>query len=110
MNKKAQFAEFWLEYVAGALLVLAFYVAARGAYMGVVYLVALILGAMLGKFWYTTVRKKKTTVYIAILTMAVLLGMLLGSIGADRRYIVILFALGLCLSYAAHAEKWIRTA
>lgn len=110
MNKKAQFADFWLEYVAGALLVLAFYVAARGAYMGVVYVVALILGAMLGKFWYSIIKKKKTTIYIAILTMAVLLGMILGSVGVDRRYVIIIFALGLVVSYAAHAEKWIRTA
>jgi hypothetical protein len=109
MSRKAQFAEFWLEYVAGALLILGFYLAARGAYLGVVHITAFLIGALLGKFWYDCFRKRTTRIYIAILTLAVLLGMLIGSFGADRRLVVLLYAAGLALGYAAHHGRWIKT-
>lgn len=109
MSKQGQFALYWLEYVAGAVLVISFYVAARSAYVGAVYLTAFLIGALLGKFWYDQVRRRRTLLYISIFTLAVLLGMLLGSFGSDRRFVVILFGIGLGLSYVAHAEKWIRS-
>jgi len=109
MNKKAQFSEFWVEYVSAAMLIIAFYIAARGAYVGMVYVVALIAGAILGRFWYTFVKKKRSLLYILILTLAIMLGMIVGSIGADRRFIVLLFLIGIAVTYIIHAEKWIKT-
>ena len=109
MNKKADFDNFWIEYVAGALLLLIFYIAARSAYVGMAYVVAGIIGLVLGKFWYTAYKKNKSKVYITILTLAIFLGVILGSFGTDRRFIVILFLMGICISYIAHAERWIKT-
>ena len=109
MNRKGQFAERWLEYIAGALLVLGFFIAARGAYVGVTYVVALFTGALLGKFWYDCIRRHTTTLYITVLTLAVLAGMLIGSFGANRLLILLLYALGLAVSYWVHQERWIRT-
>jgi glycopeptide antibiotics resistance protein len=109
MDKRGQFETFWLEYVAGAFLIVAFYLAARGAYVGITYVVVAVIGAILGKFWYDIVRKKKSRIHITAITLAVLLGMLLGAIGADRMLVVVLYALGLLLSYVAHKERWIRT-
>jgi hypothetical protein len=108
MNTRAQIADYWLEYVAGAVLLLAFYLAARGAYLGVVYATVFITGALLGKFWYDAIRKNRNVLYMALLTMAVLLGMILGSIGADRRWVVILFFAAIAITYAAFAEKWLK--
>lgn len=110
MNKRAQWDVFWLEYVAGAVLVLSFYLAARGAYIGMAYVVALLTGAILGKFWYERIRKKKSLLPVTVCTLGVLLGIILGSIGTDRRVVVIAYLIGLGLSYSAHAEKWIKTA
>lgn len=108
MNKKGDFEEFWVEYIAGAALLIAFYLAARGAYVGIAYIVAFLVGAVLGKTWYTIIKKKKPTVYISIFSLAILLGMIIGSIGADRRFIVILYLIGLLGSYVLFAKKWLR--
>lgn len=110
MNRKGQWDVFWLEYVAAAILVISFYLAARGAYVGMAYVVALLTGAILGKFWYERIRKKKALLPIGICTLAVLLGIIMGSIGTDRRVVVIAYLIGLGLSYSAHAEKWVKTA
>jgi hypothetical protein len=110
MNKRAQWDVYWVEYVAGVLFLLAFFIAARGAYVGVVYLITLLAGLYLGKQWYLVVKRHRTKIYISILTMAVLLGMILGSFGADRRFVVVLYVIGIVGSYIAHDEKWIRTA
>ena len=110
MNRKGQWEKEWLEYIAGAVLVLGFFIAARGAYVGVVYIVSFVAGALFGKFWYNTVRRKQTRLYIAILTVAILFGMMLGGFGAETWWVVVLYLLGLFLSYAAHKEKWIKTA
>jgi len=112
MDKKAQWEweSFWLEYVAGALLVIAFYLSVRGAYVGVTYAVAFIIGAILGKFWYDKIRRHRNTLYITVLTLAVMLGIIIGSIGTDRRIIVVLYVIGLLLSYVIHKEKWIKSA
>lgn len=111
MDKKAQveWESFWLEYVAGAFLIIAFYLSARGAYVGTTYAVAFLIGAMLGRFWYTRIKKHRNTLYISVLTLAVLLGIILGSIGADRMIIVILYVIGILLSYVIHKEKWIKS-
>lgn len=109
MNKRAQFVESWVEYVAGAGLVLAFFLAARGAYVGVPYLVAVIAGGLLGRWWYSCLQRKTSTVALSVLTLGVLFGMILGSFGTDRRFIVILYVIALLLSHVAHKEKWIRT-
>jgi len=112
MDKKAQWEweSFWLEYVAGALLIIAFYLSVRGAYVGVTYAVAFIIGAILGKFWYDKIRRHRNTLYITVLTLAVMLGIIIGSIGTDRRIIVVLYVIGLLLSYVIHKEKWIKSA
>ncbi len=110
MDKKGQWEYYWIEYIAGALLILAFYLAARGAYVGTAYAVAFLTGAILGRFWYETLRKNKSGLYITIFTLAVLLGILIGSIGTDRRVVVILYVIGILLSYVVHKEKWIRSA
>jgi hypothetical protein len=107
MNRKGQWEREWLEYLAGALLVLGIFIAARGAYVGAAYLVSFLIGALLGKFWYDIIRRKQTRVHIAVLTLAVLLGMMLGGLTVDTRWLVLLYALGLALSYSAHKEKWI---
>ncbi len=110
MDKKGQWEYYWIEYIAGALLIIAFYLAARGAYVGTAYAVAFLIGAILGRFWYERIRKHKNTLYITILTLAVMLGIILGSIGTDRRVIMILYIIGILLSYVIHKEKWIRSA
>jgi uncharacterized membrane protein YqgA involved in biofilm formation len=110
MDKKGQeWENFWLEYVAGAFLIIAFYLSARGAYVGTTYFVAFLIGAMLGRFWYTRIKKHRNTLYITVLTLAVLLGIIIGSIGTDRRVIVILYVIGILLSYVIHKEKWIKS-
>ncbi|MEM4247382.1 MAG: hypothetical protein QXR48_02925 [Candidatus Woesearchaeota archaeon] len=109
MDKKGQWESFWLEYVAGALLVIAFYLAARGAYVGMAYAVAFLIGAILGRFWYDRIRKHKNKLYITVLTLAVLLGIILGSVGTDRRVVVILYVIGILISYVIHKENWIRS-
>ncbi|MEM2915811.1 MAG: hypothetical protein QXT19_00415 [Candidatus Woesearchaeota archaeon] len=109
MDRKGQWEMFWLEYVAGALLVIAFYLAARGAYVGMAYAVAFLIGAILGRFWYERIRKHKNKLYIMVLTLAVLLGVILGSIGTDRRVVVILYVIGILLGYVVHKEKWVRS-
>ena len=114
MDKKAewttQWESFWLEYIAGAFLIIAFYLSARGAYVGTTYAVAFLIGAILGKFWYERIKRHRNTLYITVLTLAVMLGIIVGSIGADRRIIVILYIIGLLLSYVIHKEKWIKSA
>jgi uncharacterized membrane protein YqgA involved in biofilm formation len=110
MDKKAQeWESYWLEYLAGAFLIIAFYLSARGAYVGTTYAVAFLIGAILGRFWYTRLKKHRNTLYITVLTLAVLLGIIIGSIGTDRRVIVILYAIGVLLSYVIHKEKWIKS-
>jgi uncharacterized membrane protein YqgA involved in biofilm formation len=110
MDKKGQeWESFWLEYIAGAFLIIAFYLAARGAYVGTTYAVAFLIGAMLGRFWYTKIKKHRNTLYISIISLAVLLGIIIGSIGTDRRIIVVLFIIGILLSYVIHKEKWIKS-
>ncbi|MEM4239712.1 MAG: hypothetical protein QXK08_00765 [Candidatus Woesearchaeota archaeon] len=109
MDKKAQWESFWVEYVAGAFLIIAFYLSARGAYVGTAYAVAFLIGAILGRFWYTRIKKHMNTLYISIVTLAVLLGIIIGSINTDRRVIVILYVIGILLSYVVHKEKWIRS-
>lgn len=110
MDKKGQWETFWLEYIAGAFLIIAFYLSARGAYVGVTYAVAFIIGAILGKFWYERIRKHRNTLYITVLTLAVALGIILGSISTDRRVIVILYVIGILIGYVVHKEKWIKSA
>ena len=110
MDKMGQeWESFWLEYLAGALLVIAFYLSARGAYVGVAYAVAFLIGTIFGKFWYTRIKKHKNTLYITVLTLAVMLGIIIGSVGTDRRVVVILYVIGILLSYFVHKEKWVRS-
>ncbi len=109
MDKKGQLEIFWLEYVAGAFLIIAFYLAARGAYVGTAYIVAFLIGAILGRFWYERIKKHRNTLYISVVTLAILLGIIVGSINTDRRVVIILYVIGILLSYVVHKEKWIKS-
>ncbi len=108
--KAGKITNTWLVYVACAVLVLGLYFAVRGAVQGVAYGVAVLIGAVLGRFWHSLIHRKKPTLFINVLTLAVLLSLLMGSIGTNRMTIVILFLIGIGVSYLVHQKQWFKTA
>jgi hypothetical protein len=73
----------------------------------VAYLVITLCGMMFGRLWY---RCKHTFKFVwFLITLGFVLGYLIGSMYGNKVTLVILFIVGLALSYYMHDRKYIES-
>ena len=101
------FAEDWPEFISVVALVVAFLVAVFSGSAFVSYTLVFLAGLTFGRVWYRRRRKEQVPLFLII--AGFLLGFLLGTLYGDVRVIVVLFLIGIALSYWLHQQKIVRS-
>ena len=108
MHKKGgEFSKDWAEYIALTFLIVGFIVSLSSRSAAILYAIALLSGAMLGRWWFRF--KKSLKVPAAIIITGFLIGYVLGSFYGSRKVVVALFMIGMVLSYVLHDKKIIQS-
>ena len=107
MNKKATVDMLfnWAEYLALIVLVIGFIIAFSVGSQFMAYTVILLAGLFFGRIWY--IRKSLSRVPWIMVIMGFLIGFTIGVRYGDPKIIIVLFALGVMISYYVHAKKWV---
>ena len=109
MNKKAaNWFEYWAEYISFILMALGFIIALTARSATVLYLVALLFGGISGRWWWKF--KGNPRAAPAVIIFGFLVGYLLGSFYGSRKVVLILFAVGMAISYILHDKGIIHSA
>src|SRR3989338_4140407 len=98
--------EHWPETLAAALLLVGFFIALVVRSAGMHYIVILIAGLLCGRILYDKHRVQPIFPFVLIVT-GFLLGYMLGAIAANKLVVMILFLIGLTISYQAHKKGYI---
>ena len=98
--------EHWPETLAAALLLIGFFIALiiRSTFMH--YLVILIAGLLCGRILYDKHRVQPIFPFVLIVT-GFFLGYMLGALHASKLAIMVLFLIGLTISYQAHKRGYV---
>ena len=108
MNKKGDWIyEAWPELTAIVVLVVGFILAAASGSAVVNYFIIFLGGGVFGRIWYRVKRGRK--LWITIILIGFLIGFLLGSFYGNRKIVILLFFLGLILSYYLHDKGYIHS-
>lgn len=107
MNKHAIWYMHWPEIIGFVVLILGFFVALslQSAFMS--YITVLLCGMIFGRLWHGVERTSKFSWLIVI--FGFLIGFVLGDYYGDRRIIILLFVIGIIVSYWLHNEGYIES-
>ena len=105
-NKKAGFfnlARFWVEYSFLFILIIGFIVALWSGSAVVTYLIILLSGIIIGRGWL--LRKYHFQIPFVLITIAYLVGFILGSFHGETKYILVFFIVGIYVGYVLHSRE-----
>ena len=100
-------ADYWVELLALALLIVGFVVSLSSGSAVISYAVIFLSGMILGRLWY----KFRNTLKIAwvIVILGFLAGFMLGSRYGNRTVITVFFISGFLISYIIHEKELVRS-
>jgi len=104
---KIDFKDQWPELIAVFLLVLGFLFSISMPNPFYTYIVIFIAGLFAGRYFFSKIGKQMLFPFFLII-IGFLLGYTMGSISADRRVVLILFALAWYISHKAHKEGIVK--
>ncbi|MCH8003494.1 MAG: hypothetical protein IH934_02585 [Nanoarchaeota archaeon] len=98
----------WAEFFFFVVMIIGFIVALWATSFSAVisYIVVFLSGMIGGRLLYE--RKKKLTIPYYIIIIGFMIGFLIGTIYGSRKVVIILFVLGILLSYHLHNKGYIR--
>ena len=100
--------ERWAEYWALFLLIVGFLFAVKTENPVFLYIIALCFGLIFGRFLWKYKKSMKWSVFTIILGF--LVGYLLGAQTGDRNIIIVVFFIGLIVSFYVHNNNILRSA
>ncbi|MBS1266900.1 MAG: hypothetical protein MAG795_00869 [Candidatus Woesearchaeota archaeon] len=106
MNKKANLAYNWGEYVFLGLSIVGFMIAIFTKTLFLNYVTIIICGLLAGRIIYKLRKSVKLTVFFLI--MGFLLGYILGSIKSSRKLVFILFIVSCISSFYSHLKGYVK--
>ena len=95
--------ENWPEYLGFIMLFVGFLLAITSGSAVVSYILILLFGLAFGRGYYRLKNKMKHTWFV--LAFCTLAGFLIGTVYGDRRIVVLLFVIGVTVSYYLHDKK-----
>ena len=98
----------WAEYWALFLLVLGFLFSIQTKNVVVLYGIAFLFGAIFGRFFWKYRKNLKGSALTIILGF--LVGFLLGAQAGERKVLILLFVLGIAVSWYVHDKNILRSA
>ena len=98
--------EYWVETIAIILLMIGFVLAITINEMIYVYLVILLAGLIVGRFFFFKIGRKPLFPFVLIIVFF-LLGYIMGSFSANRKVVVLLFVIGWVVSHMLHKKGYI---
>lgn len=104
---KFSIADNWGEYLFYLLLALGFFISTSSGSAFISYIIIFLCGMMGGRLWFTM--KKNLRVAWAMILTGFLVGFVLGSFYGDKKVIIILYVVGIGLSYFLHNRGLIKT-
>lgn len=107
MNKKADVTMDWAEYLAGILLAAGLVVSIVSKGILTTYVLSALFGLMFGRTLYRF--QDKYTIPLYVIMIGFLAGFLIGSFEADRRIVILLYILGIVVSYWLHNEGLVKS-
>ena len=98
----------WAEFFFFVVMIIGFIVALWATSFSAVisYIVVFLSGMIGGRLLYE--KKKKLTIPYYIIIIGFMIGFLIGTIYGSRKVVIILFVLGILLSYHLHNKGYIR--
>lgn len=106
MNKKANLAYNWVEYLFVALLIIGFILALKVQSAAMSYIIIFLCGFITGRFAYKLKNKSAFPFYVVLLGF--FLGYLLGSYYGSKSVIAFLFFVSNFLSYYLYSKGYIK--
>ena len=100
------FFKSWAEFFFFVLMIIGFIIALLAPSAVISYLVVFLSGMIGGRLLYE--RKKKLTIPYYIILTGFLIGYLIGTYYGSRKVVIILFVLGILISYHLHNKGYIR--
>jgi len=96
----------WAEFFFFVLMIIGFIIAIWAPSAFISYTVVFLSGLIGGRLIYD--RKKKLTIPYYIIITGFLIGYLIGTYYGNRKIIIVLFVLGILLSYHLHNKGYIK--
>ena len=106
MNKKANLAYNWVEYLFLAVLVLGFILALKVQSAVMSYIIILICGLITGRYAFMLKHKSSFPFYVVLLGF--FLGYLFGSYYGNKQVIALLFFIGNLIGYYLYDRGYIK--
>lgn len=97
----------WAEVFFVLLLLIGFLASITVRNVAVGYIIILCAGLMAGRVFAQTVKRQPLFPYFLII-LGFLIGYLLGAYYLNKKIIILLFVIGIILSYIIHKKGWIR--
>ena len=100
--------DFWPEYIAGTILILAFFLAisAQSAFIAIV--TTILIGIISARIFFVKKQEQPIGPFVLIIS-ALAIGLISGMFFVSRILIIILFLISFAASYYAHDKKIIKT-
>lgn len=102
-----KFWEDWAEVIGFFLLIIGFFLAALAGSAVISYIVITLSGLMGGRVWYR-IKENLKTPWVVIL-FGFLVGFVLGSFYGNKKIIILLYIVGIAISYYLHLEGYVRS-
>lgn len=102
-----KFWEDWAEVIGFFLLIIGFFLATLAGSAVISYTVITLSGLMGGRIWYR-IKENLKTPWVIIL-FGFLVGFVLGSFYGDKKIIVLLYVVGIAVSYWLHLEGYVKS-
>ena len=100
------FFKSWAEFFFFIVMILGFVIALTAPSAVISYIIIFISGMVGGRLIYD--RKKKLTIPYYIIIIGFMIGFLIGTVYGSRKVVIVLFILGVLLSYHLHNKGYIR--
>ena len=98
----------WVEILAFFLLIIGFFLSLSAPSAFLSYIIVFLCGMIAGRLWYQ--QRKNLKFSWLMIIMGFLFGYVLGTYYGNRKIVVIMFLLGMILSYYVHDKKYIKSA
>ena len=97
----------WVEILAFFLLIIGFFLSLSAPSAFLSYIIVFLCGMVAGRLWYQ--QRKNLKFSWLMIIMGFLFGYVLGTYYGNRKIVVIMFLLGMILSYYVHDKKYIKS-
>jgi len=96
----------WAEFLFFVLMIIGFIIALTAPSAVISYIVVFLSGMIGGRLLYH--RKKRLTIPYYIILFGFIIGYVIGTYYGSRQVVIVLFVLGILLSYHLHNKGYIR--